>query len=145
MRYLNAGRRCSTTRRDRSGGTAGPSRASGDGRRCQVEESVDWKIAVPYWAWIFEPLVRNTFRHGGPPPGPVRGWWCPDDSRLASRRSCARLGVFHVASGMLYALLAQLLTFIAEDLGNGTRSQQAAILAVSRIGIVLTLRGHPGE
>jgi len=112
---------------------------SGDGRHCRVEESVDWKIAVPYWAWIFEPLVRHTFRRGGPPHG-TRPWYVVP-GRLSPQQSSllCTLGVFHVASGMLYALLSQLLTFIAEDLGNGTRSQQTAILAVSRVGIVLTL------
>ena len=103
-------------------------------------------IAVPYWGWIYEPL--------DPPGDPCGADRRPDRRAVVgrartplapgSRRCCAALGVFHVAAGMLYALLGQLLTFIAEDLGNGIqrpagRRPRRSRASASCVTVVVTL------
>ena len=137
------GGRCPVLRRDRSGADRRTVAWSGDGRRCRVEESVDWKIAVPFWGWIFEPLVRPAFR-GADHRGPSRGGRARTAHRPSSRRCWPHpRRVPRRRRGCIYALLAQLLTFIAEDLGNGTRSPAGASprrVADRRRG---DHRGHP--
>lgn len=105
--------------------------------RVEVHQEVDWRLAVPYWAWLYRPFVSRFLRR--PPEPGVRPWWSfPDRLSPADSALVATMTAFNVAAGLLYGLLSQVLTFVAADLGDGSRSEQAVILSVARVGVVVT-------
>lgn len=101
-------------------------------------EQINYRTKIPYWAVLFSPVVKRALRSRFSPA--ERPWWLPPD-RLSSHHVlviCA-LAVFNVLAGILYGLLTQILTYIAADLGSGLRSEQTDLLAVVRLGIVITM------
>ena len=109
------------------------------GTAIQVTQTTDWVLAVPYWSWLYRPLIPRALRDGAG--GADQAPWWAFGERLSARQATvvSALAVFHVVAGLFYALLGQLLTYIDSDLGSGSVSQQAGILAISRIGIVVTV------
>ena len=110
----------------------------GDDGAIAVDQQVDYRLAIPYWARLYDPLVRRAvptgIRRG------VRPWWTTPD-RLSAGQSTmvASMALFNLVAGLLYGLLTQVLTFIAADLGDGSRSQQTDVLAAVRLGVVVTV------
>lgn len=107
-------------------------------QRFQLEQTIDYQLAVPYWRWLYAIPVRKAL-----PDGVGKGrhpWWATPD-RLSARQATlvASVTLLNMVGGMLYGLLSQVLTFVAADLGDGSRSQQTTLLAVVRIGVVVTL------
>lgn len=106
--------------------------------RCRVEQTVEFSPAIPYWSGLFTPLLRRTLVDG-PTPGTTPWWSTPD--RLSPRQSTviAAMAMFNLVAGLTYGLLTQVLTFVAADLGDGGRSEQTTVLAVARLGVVVTM------
>ncbi|MSV49545.1 MAG: hypothetical protein F2914_10990, partial [Actinobacteria bacterium] len=107
-------------------------------QRFELQQTIDYQLAVPYWRWLYSIPVRRAL-----PDGLAHGrrpWWATPD-RLSARQATlvASVTLLNMVGGMLYGLLSQVLTFVAEDLGDGSRSQQTTLLAVVRIGVVVTL------
>ncbi|MDQ2679241.1 MAG: MFS transporter [Actinomycetota bacterium] len=103
-----------------------------------VDQEVEYRLAIPYWSRLYEPLVRRAL-----PTGIRRGtrpWWTTPD-RLSAGQSTmvAAMALFNLVAGLLYGLLTQVLTFIAADLGDGSRSQQTEVLSAVRLGVVVTV------
>jgi MFS family permease len=111
---------------------------SSQGPDRQLTQDIDYRLAIPYWAWLYSLPVRRTLPAGLP--GGRRPWWSTPD-RLSPGQSTmvAAVTLFNLVGGLLYGLLTQVLTFVAADLGDGSRSQQTTLLAVVRIGIVVTI------
>ena len=109
----------------------------GDGT-IDVDQVVEYRLAIPYWARLYDPLVRRALPTGIRPGS--RPWWTTPD-RLSSAQSTmvAAMALFNLVAGLLYGLLTQVLTFIAADLGDGSRSQQTAVLSAVRLGVVVTV------
>ena len=109
----------------------------GDGA-IDVDQVVEYRLAIPYWARLYNPLVRRAVPTGIRPGS--RPWWTTPD-RLDSAQSTmvASMALFNLVAGLLYGLLTQVLTFIAADLGDGSRSQQTAVLSAVRLGVVVTV------
>ena len=103
-----------------------------------VEQTIDYQLAIPYWGWLYALPVRRALPAGLP--GGRRPWWLTPD-RLSPRQSTlvAAVTLFNLVGGLLYGLLTQVLTFIAGDLGDGSTSEQTSLLAVVRVGIVVTV------
>jgi MFS family permease len=104
----------------------------------EVSQEVEFRLAIPYWAPLYAPVVRRALRRGvrqGTTP-----WWSTPD-RLSPRQSTviAAMALFNLTAGLLYGLLTQVLTFVAADLGDGSRSEQTTLLAVARLGVVVTM------
>lgn len=112
--------------------------AAGADSGFRVEQTIDYELAIPYWGWLYALPVRRTLPGGLP--GGRRPWWSTPD-RLSPRQSTlvAAVTLFNLVGGLLYGLLTQVLTFIAADLGDGSTSEQTTLLAVVRIGIVVTM------
>lgn len=104
----------------------------------EVRQRIDYRLAIPYWGLIFALPVRRTLPLGLA--NDRRPWWSTPD-RLSAQQSTmvAAVTLFNLVGGLLYGLLTQVLTFIAADLGDGSSSEQTTLLAVVRIGIVLTM------
>jgi MFS family permease len=106
--------------------------------RFVVDERAEFRLAIPYWAPLFVPLVRRAVRDGIP--RGTRPWWStPDRLSPAQATTVATMALFNLVAGVLYGLLTQVLTFVSADLGDGRAGQQTALLSVVRIGVVITM------
>ena len=103
-----------------------------------LTQTVEWTLAFPYWRWLYVPVMGRALRDGIP--HGVHPWWMFPD-RLSARQATvvATMAAFSVVAGLLYALLTQVLTFADADIGNGSSGQQAAVFAIVRVGVVVTM------
>jgi MFS family permease len=107
-----------------------------DGRR-RVHQVVEYRLAVPYFAFLFAPGVRRQLGALAEPPG--TRWWAPPQ-RLDSRAAMA-LGALCALSwivGYMGTILTQTITFAADEFEAGKAAQGLA-LAVVRADVVLTV------
>jgi MFS family permease len=104
----------------------------------RAEQRIEFEPAIPYWSRLYLPLLRRALPDG-PPPGTTPWWSTPD--RLSARQATvvSAMALLNLTAGLIYGLLTQVLTFIAADLGEGTRSEQTTLLAAARLGVVVTM------
>jgi MFS family permease len=109
-------------------------RSAGDG--VAVVQTVDFRLAVPYFGWLFVvPFKRALAR----PPTGQTPWWAPParlDARAAS--VLGTLALLTVAFGYLNTLFTQTIPFAGEEFGAGNRSLGVAG-SVVRVGGLLAL------
>jgi MFS family permease len=104
-----------------------------------IEQIVDYELAVPWFGAAFSWLARRSLG-GAPPVGPARQpWWAPPD-RLDPREgtSLGLLCAISLAVGYLNTLFTQTAGFAADEFGVGTGAQGVAG-AIVRCGIVLSI------
>ena len=106
-----------------------------------VVEETRYRLAVPWFAWIFSLPVRraigrppNAHRHSG-----RRPWWAPPD--VLDARASTVVGLLAAASvvvGYVNTLFTQTVSFAAKDFGisNSTMGDAGGVV---RAGIVLVL------
>jgi MFS family permease len=141
-----------TETRDSSGGTtiafvqeAGPFheyrreiRAERSADRPVFVETTSYRLSIPWFGWMFGPLVRRTIRHRRP--GHDRNpWWAPPD-RL-SERQVLFLGLLAAASllsAFVNTLFTQTVAFAGDDLGVGDWGRGVGGTIV-RLGILIGL------
>lgn len=103
----------------------------------EVEESVRYRLAVPFWAPLFALGLRGLLRK---PPRPGRPpWWAPPvvlDARAST--VLALLCLVGASAGYLGTLITQTLTYAAGQFDAGTEAQ-GTLLASVRIGVLLSL------
>ncbi|MEZ5218969.1 MAG: MFS transporter [Ilumatobacteraceae bacterium] len=116
-----------------------------------VLETVSYRVRVPWFGWLFLPLVRLTERrrHPGVAPG-HQPWWAPRD-RL-DERQVAVLGLMAAASlvaAFVNTLFTQTVNFAADEFGVGNGAQGIAgtvvrfgILAVAPLAFVADRLGR---
>lgn len=116
----------------------GSSAHDGSSGRISIDQEIRYSLAIPYWSRLYDPVVRRALRDGIP--AGVRPWWSTPD-RLSPQQSTmvAAVTLFNLVAGLLYGLLGQVLTFVAADLGDGSAGQQTTLLAVVRVGVVITV------
>ena len=103
--------------------------------RSHVTETVDFKLAVPYFAW----LMRRPFELAMRRPDTDRPWWMPP-GRLDARAS-AMLGTLAgvaIIFGYLNTLFTQTIAFAGEEFGAGNSAQGLAG-SVVRLGGLIAL------
>ena len=106
--------------------------------KVRVDQTIDYSLAVPYWAWLYRYPIRRTARTGLTPG--TRPWWStPDRLTPAQSTTVAAMCTFNMVAGVLYGLLTQILTFVSADLGDGSAGQQTTMLSVVRLGVVITI------
>ncbi len=110
-------------------------------RRVEVEggvvtQTVEFRLAVPYFGWLFVLPFRRAIAR---PPQPRAPWWAPP-SPLDARGSTVLggLAALSVVLGYLNTLFTQTVTFAGEEFGAGSGAQGAAGGAV-RLGGFLAL------
>jgi MFS family permease len=113
-----------------------------DGRRT-VTQTVEFRLAIPVWGWLFVGVVKRLLRSRPPSPGEVEEsgvpWWSPPD-RL-TQRTATVLGLLagiSVVAGYLGTLLSQTITFAADEFGSSDTAQGVTLASV-RIGILAAL------
>lgn len=107
-----------------------------DGRR-RVRQEVEYRLAVPYFGFLFNPGARRRLRRLVEP-GPMP-WWAPP--QRVDARTATALGALCLLSwvvGYMGTVLTQTITFAADEFGAGKGAQGAA-LAVVRADVVLTV------
>lgn len=105
----------------------------------QVVEHVEFRLAIPFWRRLFNPLVRRAIVRGSGD-GPRRTpWWAPPD-RIDARtaRVLSLLCILALFAGYMGTLLTQTNTFFKEDFGVSD-SAIGSTIAVVRIGALLAV------
>lgn len=110
--------------------------AAGDGRH-RVRQTVEYRLDLPFWGWLFRLPLRRQFRRLEPRHGVP--WWAPPD-RLDPRSAgtLAALCGLSVVVGYLGTVLTQTITFAADEFGAGKGAQGVALAAV-RADVVVAL------
>ncbi len=109
-----------------------------DDGRVRIDQGVEFTLAIPYWARLYDVPMRRAVRDGVP--SGVRPWWTtPDRLSPAHATLVAAMAMFNLVAGLLYGLLTQVLTFVSQDLGDDSAGQQTALLSAVRIGVVITI------
>lgn len=103
-----------------------------------VEETIDYRLAVPVWGLLFRPALSRHLRRR-PAADVSRPWWAPPDT-LDPRAATvlALLCVFAAIAGYLGTIITQTLTYAAGQFGSST-ADQGTLLASIRIGVLLSL------
>lgn len=106
--------------------------------RFRYRQQVRFWPAIPVFAPAYHLLMRHSLRSGVPVRrSPV--WALPDRLNAHQSRIVTVMCLFHVIGGILFSFLTNVLTFIAADLGHGSAGAQSVVLAVARLGVVLTI------
>ncbi|MCU1462383.1 MAG: hypothetical protein JWO37_2458 [Acidimicrobiales bacterium] len=103
----------------------------------EIVEHIDFSLAVPYFSFLFTPLVWWWFKHPGPPGR--QPWWAPPeqfDARAAS--ALGTLAAIAVVFGYLNSLFTQTVAFAGDEFHAGNSAQGIAG-GVVRVGGLLAL------
>ncbi|MEI2638251.1 MAG: MFS transporter [Microthrixaceae bacterium] len=112
--------------------------ANGSRSSIEISQRVSFRLALPYWGWLYRVPAGIALRKGLRPG--ARPWWAtPDRLSPQQARIAAAATLLNMVGGMLYGLLTQVLTFVSADLGDGSSGEQTTVLAVVRAGIIVTL------
>jgi len=119
----------------------------------RVDQEIDFRLAIPIWGVLFTPLVKRALREGTEEveagvevvPDPEVGsagtvpWWSPPD-RFSPRQATVLglLCTFTLISGYLGTVITQTITYAADEF-DASRSEQGAVLAAVRVGVLLSL------
>jgi MFS family permease len=105
--------------------------------RYRVTQTVEFRLALTFFGWLFLPLVRGHLGAVVLPAGPP--WWAPIDrlDATAARNLGSVMAVSFVATYCI-SLVSQTMTFAAEDFGVG-KSGQGFALGVARLDILISL------
>jgi MFS family permease len=126
----------STTFAQRDGPFTSYERTVVDGS-ATVDETIRYRIVIPYFGWLFALPVRGTLRHR--PHDGSMPWWSPPD-RLTPRHA-ATLGLLAAASmaaAFANTLFTQTASFAADGFGLDERAQGVGGVIV-RLGVVIAI------
>jgi MFS family permease len=101
----------------------------------RVTETIEFRLAVPFWWIVFVLPYRWGLRHRRASGQP---WWAPPDAM--DPRAATVLGLLcsvAIVDGYLGTLLTQTMTNAARELG-ANRGTQGATLAAVKVGVVVT-------
>ncbi len=108
----------------------------------KVDTKIRFRLSIPFWAPLLNPLVRRRLRRAGG--GGGLPWWAPAE-RL-DPRSAGSLGILcllAVVAGYVGALLSQSISFATDELVGGADTQrvsmQGNVLSAVRLGSILAL------
>lgn len=110
----------------------------GDGRIWR--ETVQYRLDIPWFAWIFSRLVRRHLGSRSPGPEPLRQpAWSPPD-RLTARQVhiLGLLAAASLSSAFINTLFTQTVAFASDDFGVGDWGRGVSGTVV-RVGILLGL------
>jgi MFS family permease len=97
--------------------------------RVRVAQTVELRLAIPFFSWLFAVPVRLALRPIGP--GRIAPWWGPP-ARLNRRAAVvlASLCGLAVVAGYVGSLLPLTMTYAAREYGRGKAAQGIALGAV---------------
>ena len=107
-----------------------------DDGQVRVRQEVEFRLAIPYFWWLFVHGSRRLLGRLGPTPMP---WWAPPDR--VDRQAAEAIGgicLLSMVAGYMGTILTQTITFAAEEFGTGQGAQGVA-LAVVRADFLITI------
>lgn len=116
--------------------TSGPDRSL-------VTETTDFRIAAPFWRWLFViPLRSRTRRRfhrlateAAPGRDRLPAWLPPDRLDARAATVLATVCSLSVVTGYLGTIISQTITYSADEFG-ATTGDQGSVLAAVRIGVL---------
>ncbi len=110
--------------------------ADGAADRVRVTQTVDFRLGLPYFRFLFTPAARSALRRPGRDRAP---WWAPPEHLdLGAANALGTLAVLAVTFGYLNSLFTQTIGFAGEEFGVGNSGQGAAG-SVVRVGGLIAL------
>ena len=107
-----------------------------DDGTCRVTQTVDFRLALPYFRFLFTPPMRAALKRPGRERAP---WWAPPQHLdTGAANALGTLAILAVTFGYLNTLFTQTIPFAGEEFGAGNSAQGVAGSLV-RIGGVLAL------
>ncbi|MEA2826067.1 MAG: hypothetical protein QOG43_506 [Actinomycetota bacterium] len=104
--------------------------------RAQVTQTVDFRLALPYFRFLFTGPVRSALRRPGRDRAP---WWAPPEHLDGgAANALGTLAILAVAFGYLNTLFTQTIPFAGEEFGAGNSAQGVAG-SVVRVGGMIAL------
>jgi MFS family permease len=103
----------------------------------KVDETIRYRVVIPYFGWLFALPMRNTLRHR--PHDGAMPWWSPPDRM--SQRHAATLGLLAAASmaaAFANTLFTQTASFAADGFGIDDFAQGVGGVIV-RLGVVIAI------
>ena len=107
-----------------------------DGQRAHVRQTVDFRLAIPYFAVVFVLPVRMTLRRIGPMRHHFPWWSPPCRLDAAASQALGTLCAASIVAGYLNTLLTQTIAFAADEFDVGNSAQGVAG-GVVRVGGML--------
>ena len=106
------------------------------GQPVLVTQTVDFRLAVPYFGFLFVPLFKRALARTGTARAP---WWAPP-ARLDARGASVlgTLALLTVASGYLGTLFTQTVPFAGDEFGS-SNSAQGVAGSIVRVGGLVAL------
>jgi MFS family permease len=102
----------------------------------RVTQTVDFRLALPYFRFLFTPPVRAAFKRPGRERAP---WWAPPEHLdTGAANALGTLAVIALAVGYLNTLFTQTIPFAGEEFGAGNSAQGVAGSLV-RVGGLIAL------
>src|SRR5262249_37258296 len=97
---------------------------TGEGGGLHVRQTVEYRMAFPYFAWLSSLPMRARLGRLDPPSAGRNAWWLPPD-RINERSASilATLSLLSVIIGYLGSLLTQTITYAAEEFGVSKGAQ----------------------
>jgi len=111
-------------------------RGTAPGQPVLVTQTVDFRLAVPYFGFLFVPLFKRALHQKGTERAP---WWAPParlDARAAS--VLGTLALLTIASGYLGTLFTQTVPFAGDEFGS-SNSALGVAGSVVRVGGLVAL------
>lgn len=108
---------------------------AGEGRH-EVTSTAEFRLAIPYWAWLLALPVRSALRR----PNRSMPWWGPAD-RIDARAATVlgALCATSVVVGYLGTSITQTITYVSDDFGLEGDTPQTVALAVVRLAVFLAI------
>ncbi len=104
--------------------------------RFRVTQTVEFRLALPYFRFLFTPPVRAALRRPGRERAP---WWAPPEHLdTGAANALGALAILAIIFGYLNTLFTQTIPFAGEEFGAGNSAQGVAGSLV-RIGGVIAL------
>ena len=102
----------------------------------RVTQTVEFRLAIPYFRFLFTPPVRSALAGPGRDRAP---WWAPPDHLdTGAANALGTLAILAIAFGYLNTLFTQTIPFAGEEFGAGNSAQGVAGSLV-RIGGLISL------
>ena len=103
-----------------------------------VIETTTYRLAIPWFGWLFALPIRRALRHRRPA-GAGNPWWAPPD-RLNERqvRTLALLAVASSSAAFANTLFTQTASFAADSFGVSNTGQSVGG-AIVRVGVVIAM------
>lgn len=104
----------------------------------RVRETITYRLAIPWFGWLFALPIRRALRHRRLP-GARSPWWAPPDRLNAHQvRTLALLAVASSSAAFANTLFTQTANFAADSFGISNTGQSVGG-AIVRLGVVIAL------